>query len=85
MIDYDGSVSKSTALATVRVLNVQTGTWEVIDGPRSGSTSDTAATWSTTNPAWYVGADGRVTTSALATNSSKFQLRTDFVRFTISY
>ena len=33
----------------------------------------------------YVGVDGHVTMSVLATNSSKFQLRTDFVRFTISY
>jgi subtilisin len=84
-IDYDGNVDRSAASASVRVLNVRTATWETIDGPRSGSTSDHAATWRTTTPADYLAADGRVTVSVLGTSSGgAFKLRTDLVRVSIT-
>lgn len=84
-IDYDGGASRSSAAVTVRVFNFARDTWEVIDGPRSGSTQDRAATWSNTGaPKDYVSSAGEMRVSVHGQRSSGFRLTTDLVRFTVT-
>lgn len=84
-IDYDGGASRSSTAVTVRVFNFARDTWEVVDGPRSGSTRDRTATWSdTTAPKDYVSSAGEMRVSVHGQRSSGFRLRTDLVRYTVT-
>jgi subtilisin family serine protease len=84
-IDHDGSTTSSGAAVSLRIWNARTGSWQTIDGPRTGVTADRARTWATTTPADYVTSAGEVRVRVRATRSSSFRTRTDLVRFTIEY
>jgi len=88
-IDYDGNASASGAALTLSVYNWTTGTtgaWSVVDGPRTGVTSDRSFTWSTTtSPQDYVSpTTGEVRFSVRGTSSGSFRTRTDLIRFTVT-
>ena len=85
-IDYNGSDSSSGAALTLQVYDFATGTWAVVDGPRTGVTTDRSFTWSTSSsPADYVSSAGEVRFRVRGTDASSFRTRTDLVRFTIGY
>jgi len=85
-IDYNGSDSSSGAALTLQVYDFTTGTWAVVDGPRTGVTTDRSFTWSTSSsPADYVSSAGEVRFRVRGTDASSFRTRTDLVRFTIGY
>jgi hypothetical protein len=70
---------------SLRIWNARTGSWETIDGPRTGVTADRARTWVTAAPADYVSAAGEVRLRVRATRSGSFRTRTDLVRFVVEY
>ena len=85
-VDYDGNASKSSAAITLSIYDWKTGSWVVVDGPRTGVTSDRAFTWSTaTSPTDYVSLLGEVRFSIKGTRANSFRTRTDWVHFTIEY
>ena len=82
-VDYDGHATTGTASVTIRIYNFVTNTWQTIDGPRTGVTSDRSLVWSTSTPGSYVSSTGEVRLSVLARGSGSFRSRTDMVRFTV--
>jgi hypothetical protein len=85
-IDYNGNDSSASAALTLQVYDFATASWTVVDGPRTGVTTDRSFTWSnSTSPADYVSSAGEVRFRDRGTNTSSFRTRTDLVRFTIAY
>jgi hypothetical protein len=84
-IDYNGNASSSGAALTLQVYDFATGTWTVVDGPRTGVTTDRSFTWSNSTPTDYVSSAGEVRFRVRATGTTSFRTRTDLVRFTIDY
>jgi uncharacterized protein with LGFP repeats len=85
-IDYDGNASRAGAALTLQVYDFATGAWAVVDGPRTGVTSDRSFSWSNSSaPADYVSSAGQVRFRVRGTNAASFRTRTDLVRFTIDY
>ena len=85
-IAYDGNASRASAALTLQVYDFATGAWQVVDGPRTGITSDRSFTWSTsTAPTDYVSSAGEVRFRVRGMGSSSFRTRTDLVGFTIDY
>jgi hypothetical protein len=84
--NYDGNASQSTAAVTLSVYNWKTATWETVDGPRTGVTSDRSFTWTrSTLPTDYVSGTGEMRFKVTGTRSSSFRTRTDWIRFQIEY
>jgi subtilisin family serine protease len=84
-IDHDGATTSAAAAVSLRIWNVRSGSWQTIDGPRTGVTADRARTWVTAAPADYVSAAGEVRLRVRATRSGSFRTRTDLVRFVVEY
>lgn len=85
-IDFDGSVTKSSAALTLRVFNVTASAWETVKGPLTGSTAERTTSWSPPgSPGDYVSASGDIRFSVRATGSSSFRLRADLVRFRLGF
>jgi hypothetical protein len=85
-IDYDGNASRVGAALTLQVYDFATGAWTVVDGPRTGVTSDRSFSWSNSSaPADYVSSAGEVRFRVRGTSAASFRTRTDLVRFTIGY
>jgi hypothetical protein len=85
-IVQDGNASSGSASLTLSVYNRRTATWTVLDGPRTGVTSDRTVTVSPPGAAAdYVSPGGEVLVGVRGTRSRSFVLRTDLVRFTIQY
>ena len=85
-VNYDGNDSSAGAALTLQVYDFATGSWTVVDGPRTGVTTDRSSTWSnSTSPADYVSSAGEVRFRVRSTNTSSFRTRTDLVGFSIDY
>jgi len=85
-VNYDGNASRGAASLTLQVYDFATGTWSVVDGPRSRVTSDRSFTWSNSAaPTDYVSASGQIRFRVRGTSSSSFRTRTDLVRFLVDY
>jgi hypothetical protein len=83
-IAYDGNASKAAAAVTLQVYDFATGAWQVVDGPRTGITSDRSFAWSnSTAPTDYVSPAGELRFRVRGTSSSAFRTRTDLIGFTI--
>ena len=83
-IDYNGNDSSAGAALTLQVYDFATGAWTVVDGPRTGVTSDRSFSWSSSSsPTDYVSSAGEVRLRVRGTATSSFRTRTDLVRFTI--
>ena len=82
-VSFDASTTTSNAALSLRVFNVRTGSWQTVDGPRTGITSDRAVSWTTSVPADYVSSTGQIRASVRATrsSSSSYRIRTDLVSF----
>jgi serine protease AprX len=85
-VNYEGRTNSSGAALSLSAYNWQTGSWEVVDGPRTGVTSDRSFTWSNSStPANYVSATGEIRFKVTGTRSSSFRTQTDWIRFSIEY
>ncbi len=83
-VDFDGHASHSDVAMTLSVYNWRTGGWELVDGPRTGVSSDRSFRWSNaTSPGEYVSATGEVRFRVRGERSGGMKTRTDLVRFTV--
>jgi unsaturated chondroitin disaccharide hydrolase len=90
-VTEDGHVTTGSAALTLSLFNWDTGSWTVLDGPRTGVTSDRTLTLSPAGAAAdYFSTSGetvgkvRLRVTGTRTSSS-FRTATDWVRFTIGY
>jgi hypothetical protein len=84
-VEYDGNATGAVTNVSLRIWNWSTSAWVTIDGPVQGATSDRFVTWSTSSPGVFVSAGGEVRLNVHGSQASNFRLRTDLVRFTITY
>jgi hypothetical protein len=84
-ITYDSKYSTSLT-QKLYIYDYTANSWLQIDS-RTVSTADTTITWSTTNPAKYISANGeiRLRVYASKTGSSTFTCYADFTAYTIKY
>lgn len=85
-VEYDGNASYANVSLTLSVFNWRTGAWQAVDRPRStGTTADRQFAWTAPGVSDYVSSTGAVRFRVDATRNNSFLLRTDLIRFTVTY